>query len=123
MSRTCFVLCPLPALEGVLISSCTRYTLEDMARSTDNWSESNVIGSGGFGTVYKGKDPNNPEILWAVKRAKLQSKAFKKEVSREGRVEGKEGETVGYVEENITFLCWKNVCLKPISPNSHILLH
>ena len=66
--------------------TCTRYTFKEMVAATDNWSDSNLLGSGGFGSVYKGRDPNNPEILWAVKRAKVQSKAFKKEVSGGGSV-------------------------------------
>ena len=74
----------LPASDGVSLPTCTRYTFKEMAAATDNWSDSNLLGSGGFGTVYKGRDPNNPGILWAVKRAKLQSKAFKKEVGGSG---------------------------------------
>ena len=36
--------------------------------ATDGFSEANVLGVGGYGTVYKGMSPDG--IEWAVKRAK-----------------------------------------------------
>ena len=48
--------------------TCTRYSFKEMAAAADNWSDSNVLGHDGFSSVYKGRDPNNPEILWAVER-------------------------------------------------------
>ncbi|CAI5506975.1 unnamed protein product [Closterium sp. Naga37s-1] len=42
--------------------------LEDLVRATDNFASDNELGSGGYGTVYKGLAPGG--TLWAVKRAK-----------------------------------------------------
>ena len=65
------------------ISTCTRYTLKQLQQATDNWSQASFLGSGTFGTVYRGIDPMDPNTQWAVKRAKLRSGDFRKEV-REG---------------------------------------
>ena len=59
---------------------CQRYSLDEILFATDGWSESNVIGSGSFGKVYRGSDPDRPHVAWAVKRASVHSNNFKKEV-------------------------------------------
>ena len=41
---------------------------EDVARATDDFSEANELGVGGYGTVYQGVGPGG--VKWAVKRAK-----------------------------------------------------
>ncbi|KAG8080260.1 hypothetical protein GUJ93_ZPchr0007g4623 [Zizania palustris] len=60
----------------------TLYDLDDLATATDNFSEDNKLGRGGFGPVYKGKLPDGAEI--AVKRLSAQSgqglKEFKNEI-------------------------------------------
>lgn len=40
--------------------------IQDLRRATDNFSEANILGSGGFGVVYKGVQPDG--TLIAVKR-------------------------------------------------------
>ena len=67
---------------------CRRYKLEAIMESTGGWSPANVLGSGGFGTVYRGVDPDNPDVEWAVKRAKLLSHEFRREVRLEAEVLG-----------------------------------
>ncbi|CAI5942888.1 unnamed protein product [Closterium sp. NIES-64] len=47
---------------------CQRYSLADMARATANWSDRNLIGSGGFGDVYRGGVcPTDAGVVSAVK--------------------------------------------------------
>ena len=72
--------------EVARLLTCQRYSFKEMSEATDNWNDNNLLGTGGFGTVYKGRDPNNPEILWAVKRAKLVGQSFMKEVIGVGEV-------------------------------------
>ncbi|GJP56236.1 hypothetical protein CLOM_g15314 [Closterium sp. NIES-68] len=43
-------------------------SLDEVTRATDNFAAENELGSGGYGTVYKGVSPGG--TLWAVKRAK-----------------------------------------------------
>ncbi|GJP39440.1 hypothetical protein CLOM_g23811, partial [Closterium sp. NIES-68] len=59
---------------------CRKYSLAEMARATGDWAEGNRIGSGSFGDVYKGASPHDPSELWAVKRAKLLTNDFHREV-------------------------------------------
>ncbi|CAI5930363.1 unnamed protein product [Closterium sp. NIES-64] len=61
--------------------ACKQYSLADIQQATNLFSEVNLIGSGGFSDVYKGVDPQDPEVLWAVKRATALSNDFMKEVA------------------------------------------
>ena len=44
------------------------FTLQDIKKATKNFSQNNIIGDGGFGTVYKGQLKDG--TLVAIKRAK-----------------------------------------------------
>ncbi|CAI5526370.1 unnamed protein product [Closterium sp. Naga37s-1] len=67
---------------GLIPSLCCRYSLVEIRRATNNWSEENRIGSGQHSDVYKGTCPYNPASTWAVKRYKERSKNFEKEVEQ-----------------------------------------
>ncbi|GJP38445.1 hypothetical protein CLOM_g22880 [Closterium sp. NIES-68] len=60
---------------------CRQYRLEVLAAATGTWAEANKIGSGGFGDVYRAQDPADPSTLWAVKRAKVLTNDFRREVN------------------------------------------
>ncbi|CAI7802891.1 unnamed protein product [Closterium sp. NIES-53] len=60
---------------------CQKFSYADMAHATNNWAESNRIGSGGFGDVYRGVCPYNPSVAWAVKRGRFITKDFHREVA------------------------------------------
>ncbi|CAI7914859.1 unnamed protein product [Closterium sp. NIES-54] len=60
---------------------CLQYSLEEVTRATSDWAAANKIGSGGFGDVYRGVDPYNPAIPWAVKRARVLTNDFRREVN------------------------------------------
>ena len=68
-------------LSGPNPVTCVRFTLRQLEEMTGGWAEDRVLGAGGFGTVYRCSDPDNPEVEWAVKRAKLPTRDFNKEVS------------------------------------------
>ncbi|CAI5527162.1 unnamed protein product [Closterium sp. Naga37s-1] len=57
---------------------CREFSMADILRATDNWASGNVLGKGGFATVYKGVSPTGE--LWAVKRISLMSNDFENEV-------------------------------------------
>ncbi|CAI5487507.1 unnamed protein product [Closterium sp. Naga37s-1] len=59
---------------------CRQYSLAEVAAATGEWAEANRIGSGSFGDVYKGANPTAPQEIWAVKRAKVLTNDFKREV-------------------------------------------
>ncbi|CAI5487503.1 unnamed protein product [Closterium sp. Naga37s-1] len=60
---------------------CRQYSLAEVAAATGEWAEANRIGSGSFGDVYKGANPTAPHEIWAVKRAKILTNDFKREVN------------------------------------------
>ncbi|KAJ3693570.1 hypothetical protein LUZ60_009050 [Juncus effusus] len=64
-----------------------KFTLSEIRTATKNFDESLVIGTGGFGKVYKGEidkfENNNTSTLIAVKRANLQSGQGLKEFETE----------------------------------------
>ena len=73
---------PFPDDHGPLLSSsCQRFSLRQLEEATQNWSVTHILGSGGFGTVYKGALPGDQKTLLAIKRAKATNSNFQKEVS------------------------------------------
>lgn len=69
-----------------------RFSYEELSKATDGFSKDNLLGSGGFGKVYKGTNlPNNAEI--AVKCVNHDSKQglkeFMAEISSIGRLQHK----------------------------------
>ncbi|KGN63539.1 L-type lectin-domain containing receptor kinase S.1 [Cucumis sativus] len=68
-----------------------RFSNEELSQATDKFSEENLLGSGGFGRVFKGTLPNHTEI--AVKCVNHDSKQglkeFMAEISSMGRLQHK----------------------------------
>ncbi|CAI7903580.1 unnamed protein product, partial [Closterium sp. NIES-53] len=67
-------------LEAAQADVCGEYSLEDMAAATGDWAERNRIGSGSFGDVYRGVNPHGGSEVWAVKRARVLTNDFQREV-------------------------------------------
>ncbi|CAI5936328.1 unnamed protein product [Closterium sp. NIES-64] len=57
---------------------CEQFSLQQMLSATNNWSDDNVLGKGGFGVVYKGRSPQGQ--LWAIKRSTIMTNDFETEV-------------------------------------------
>lgn len=53
---------------GVSTGQVGNFSIEEIYKATENFSPSNIIGEGGFGTVYKGRLRDG--TLVAIKRAK-----------------------------------------------------
>ncbi|CAI5955743.1 unnamed protein product, partial [Closterium sp. NIES-64] len=66
--------------EGEEPINCQQYSIEDMRRATADWSSRNRIGTGGFGDVFRGASPYDPTVFWAVKRARVLTNDFLKEI-------------------------------------------
>ncbi|CAI5949758.1 unnamed protein product [Closterium sp. NIES-64] len=64
---------------------CEQFTLQQMLSATNNWSEENVLGKGGFGIVYKGRSPQGQ--LWAIKRSTIMTNDFETENVETGKQE------------------------------------
>ncbi|GJP37510.1 hypothetical protein CLOM_g21907 [Closterium sp. NIES-68] len=59
---------------------CQQYPLPLIKQVTEDFSETRRIGSGGYSDVYRALDPMDPTIPWAVKRAKVLTNDFKREI-------------------------------------------
>ncbi|CAI7893824.1 unnamed protein product [Closterium sp. NIES-53] len=59
-----------------------QFSLDAVTRATDDWAQANLLGSGGYGDVYKGVSPLDGTTLWAVKRAKVITNDFTREVTQ-----------------------------------------
>ncbi|CAI5989546.1 unnamed protein product [Closterium sp. NIES-64] len=59
---------------------CQQYPLAVLKQATGNWAEEQRIGSGGYADVYRAVDPADPSVVWAVKRAKVLTNDFKREI-------------------------------------------
>ncbi|CAI5536912.1 unnamed protein product [Closterium sp. Naga37s-1] len=57
---------------------CEQFSLQQMLKATNNWSEDNVLGKGGFDIVYKGRSSHGQ--LWAIKRSTIMTNDFETEV-------------------------------------------
>ncbi|KAF8712765.1 hypothetical protein HU200_028535 [Digitaria exilis] len=57
------------------------FTKAELEEATDNFAERNVIGKGGYGTVYKGTLKDNRSV--AIKKCKLVSERQEKEFGKE----------------------------------------
>ncbi|CAI5472212.1 unnamed protein product [Closterium sp. Yama58-4] len=67
----------LPAGAG----QCRQYPLAVLKHATANWAEEHRIGSGGYADVYRAVDPADPSVVWAVKRGKVLTNDFKREIN------------------------------------------
>ncbi|CAI5513991.1 unnamed protein product, partial [Closterium sp. Naga37s-1] len=59
---------------------CREYSLAELAKATGEWAEGNRIGSGNFGDVYRGVSSDDYNKVWAVKRARVLTNDFQREV-------------------------------------------
>ncbi|CAI5487570.1 unnamed protein product [Closterium sp. Naga37s-1] len=59
-----------------------QFALRELEAATQCWSPDCKIGSGAFGDVYRGLCPGNASVVWAVKRARIISADFRREVDQ-----------------------------------------
>ena len=72
---------PPPSAGLALGFSKSTFTYEELAMATDNFSNTNLLGQGGFGYVHKGVFPNDKEV--AVKQLKVGSVQGEREFQAE----------------------------------------
>lgn len=70
---------PPPKVKGIQV-----FTYKDLEVATENFSETNVIGNGGFGVVYKGilSDGKMAAVKMLHREGKQGERAFRQEVSK-----------------------------------------
>lgn len=89
------------------------FTYEELVKATNNFSSQNLLGEGGFGSVYKGVLPDEREV--AVKQLKIGGsqgeREFKAEVETISRVHHRHlVSMVGYcISENQRLLVYEYV--------------
>ncbi|GJP80820.1 hypothetical protein CLOP_g11016, partial [Closterium sp. NIES-67] len=59
-----------------------QFALRELEAATGCWSTDCKIGSGAFGDVYRAVCPGNADVVWAVKRARIISADFRREVDQ-----------------------------------------
>ena len=84
---------------------CTEFTLSEIEAATNKWDPANLLGEGGYAVVYRGVSSKGQK--WAVKRAKLMTNDFEKEV----------GQRVEQVRACMVHLC------SHAHAHAHILTH
>ncbi|CAI5515284.1 unnamed protein product, partial [Closterium sp. Naga37s-1] len=60
---------------------CQQVSVAEVVRATGGWAAERRIGSGGFGDVYRGVSPLDGCTPWAVKRAKVLTNDFRREIN------------------------------------------
>ncbi|CAI5518907.1 unnamed protein product [Closterium sp. Naga37s-1] len=60
---------------------CQQVGMADVLRATAGWAAERRIGSGGFGDVYRGVSPFDGCTPWAVKRARVLTNDFRREIN------------------------------------------
>ncbi|CAI5462888.1 unnamed protein product, partial [Closterium sp. Yama58-4] len=58
------------------------FSPDELCRATGNWSGDSLIGAGAFHDVYRGVSPHDGTTLWAVKRAKVLSNDYQREIAQ-----------------------------------------
>nr|GMD04213.1 putative receptor-like protein kinase At4g00960 [Ipomoea batatas] len=71
----------MSSLDDISIMESLQYNFDIIKTATDNFSDSNKLGQGGFGPVYKGKLPNGLQL--AVKRLSVNSRQGDQEFKNE----------------------------------------
>lgn len=110
-----------PTEPGGLGNSRSWFTFEELAQATNGFSDQNLLGEGGFGSVYKGLLPDGREI--AVKQLKIGGgqgeREFKAEVEIISRIHHRHlVSLVGYcISENRRLLVYDYV------PNNTLYYH
>lgn len=95
-------------LQSLLVRSIP---FSEIKNATDNFSDENVLGEGGYGLVYKGRASNGE--LWAVKRSKRTTQKSLTEFETEVFPEN--------LFENSSFLN-QNPKIYPISPSFQVYM-
>ncbi|CAI5530044.1 unnamed protein product, partial [Closterium sp. Naga37s-1] len=75
------VVAPSPSALSPAPLLCQQVAMADVVRATAGWARERSIGSGRYGDVYRGVSPLDACTLWAVKRAKILTNNFRREIN------------------------------------------